>query len=147
MGEWKKARNIKWGSDTERKVGEIQDAFSPFCANRSATIRTMIDMFHTIIFTDGILEKLGDVFQGLQMAHRVRTFEVPSPGKPGPIRATLARDLEDRKARRTGTNSTTCRVARAVAAAIPVGRSQRRYASGITPSVLRFRSSFASRVA
>jgi hypothetical protein len=51
MGEWLKARNLKWDNETDRKLEEIQDAFAPMCGSRSHTVRVVIDLMHTIVVT------------------------------------------------------------------------------------------------
>ena len=86
MGEWIKARNLKWGDDTERQLADLQLAF-PWMANRSDAVRKMIAIVHVIVFTPGILEKITTALQGSECALFVRTLpsrEGPGITVPGP---------------------------------------------------------------
>ena len=105
MGIEMRPRNIKLGERAEKQLCEIQDALHPFCVNRSSTIRTVVDLMHKIIFTPGIVEKLGLLLQGVPCTYFVRTQSSPSieGGHPGPVRVDLS---EKRNPRRTGTTST-----------------------------------------
>jgi len=73
MGIEKQPRNIRFDAETDRKISEIQQAFHPWCANRSDTVRKSIDLFHAVLFTPGILERVIPLLQGTKCAYFVRT--------------------------------------------------------------------------
>ena len=124
MGIEMRPRNIKLGEKAEKQLCELQDALHPFCVNRSSTIRTVVDLMHKIIFTPGIVEKLGLLLQGVPCTYFVHTNQrvlSPEKQKPGPMRA----ETEANSRRAGAANSTTYRLATKAGAVVQFRRKDR----------------------
>jgi hypothetical protein len=130
MGESPKPRTFRLTDETIRKLDQMQIAFAPMPRNRTDMLNIVIDLFHSIIFGEGILERLSGVLQGLHRS--ALQYEFPREGKPGPARIA---EVGSPDSRRSGVLGTTHR---------RTGRATVVLGSKIYPFCASFRLGFKS---
>lgn len=68
MGVWKQHTTFRFSEETLMQIDQIKAAFSPFAEDRSSTLRIIVHVLYSILFTPTTLQEVLMVCQRLQKA-------------------------------------------------------------------------------